>query len=502
VLRTMTNITVTSPARFDWGTAIPRALVILVLLTCVSPVYGQTSVQPRFTATAGWTDNIDLAPPGQETSGELWQLLPGLRAGYDSSVEHATLDYQLRALFFSGGHHDIFHQGSLYSTTQLLPEWLFLDIGGQRTQGSGDPAIPVNLDYLFPANNIANFTAGTLRPGIRHVFRWARVDATFTRGFADQAQVNAPSVRSNEHDAAITVATPDAKNARFTWSTSYQRQQVDYDIVGADTFRYEAATAELGWRMTPSLQLLARGGKESDPRSGVDVGGLGSPFWAGGFDWSSGPRDELKLLVGHRFYGTSYEARWRRQTRLFALDANYTEQPASQDALLVQQNLAAPLVVFVPGTLAFTRVSADIFLDRRLYATAALVGRLTDIGVSVESEQRTYLSGAVGSDRERSVTVYLSRRLGALTEGKLLATVGQVNLLEGSLFEYTTQRYLASISRHLSRWSSVRLAAEHVQQTGQLLVFRANIVTLNFDLAVGGNPNDALAVAPLKPEHY
>src|SRR5690348_1393537 len=94
------------------------------------PAQAGTSFVPSIGAVAVWTDNLDLAPPGREKSGELGVVEPGLAFTHDSSREHAEIDYTLHALFFSGGHHDFLHSGYLLSVTQIIPEWFEVALVG------------------------------------------------------------------------------------------------------------------------------------------------------------------------------------------------------------------------------------------------------------------------------------------------------------------------------------------------------------------------------------
>ncbi|MGH8260698.1 MAG: hypothetical protein ACREUG_13550, partial [Steroidobacteraceae bacterium] len=261
-----------------------------VVLMCGGAARAATSFVPSIGAVAAWTDNIDLAPPGQEQSGEIFDVDPGLRLEHDSTLEHASLDYTLHALFFDGGHHDFLHSGDLVSRTQVIPDWFELDLSGQRTQGVADPALPVDSQYLIPVANLANFTTGLVRPVLKHTFHDFQVQASYTRGVSDSGLVSgqtvpesgllASSYRTNDRNAAATVSSVD-KNARLTWSTDYQRDQSDFSSPYSLHYLYEQANAELGLLTVSSLRLIARGGKESDPQNGISKGGLQSTYWAG-----------------------------------------------------------------------------------------------------------------------------------------------------------------------------------------------------------------------------
>lgn len=466
-----------------------------------------TSIVPRVDLSGTWTDNFGLTGSNQQ-SAEIWQLAPGLSFTHDSPFEHAVLDYQARELYFTAGQygdqHALIHSGSLFSDTKLIPQWFDLDLAGLRTQSAANPTQAVNNNYLFPTQNVANSTSGSIEPILRHSFRLLKIDAEYTRSFShNQQQQGQPTdlfANSNVSDAQAGVASVDAK-APVTWSARYERTQTDYNLAGFQPYKNEIATADLGYLLTPSIRLLAHGGKESDPFLGVSTGGLGSTFWAAGFDWSPDKNNDLKVLAGRRFFGNSYEAHWRHQSRLLNVQANYTEQPATQDGLLASQSLTPQQAIQplnIPGQQGFVRVSPDVFLQKQLDARVALTGRLTAVGVTIESQQRTYITvngvqvpqsgGAVADDRERSVSVFATRRLGPVTQAQLIASYSNVDLREGTGYQYKDKLVTASISRRLGAWTALSLLAEHDERSGGITPYKVNMVTLDFNMTFGHTP--------------
>ncbi|MGH8260243.1 MAG: hypothetical protein ACREUG_11185, partial [Steroidobacteraceae bacterium] len=228
-----------------------------------------------------------------------------------------------------------------------------------------------------------------------------------------------------------------------------------------------------------------------------------------------GPRDELRFLVGHRFFGRTYEAAWQRESRLLRLQVSYTEMPTTQDESMMQAPLAAAPLVRIPGTLGFTRLSPDVYLDKSLKGAATLTGRLTEIGLSVSSDERSYYAIATPGglvitprrrivsmvdetevapatpdyeDHQRSATLYANRRFGPFMTASLSATYSKDDLREGALAEYETQLYSATLMRQLGQRSSIYLRAQHVRQYGQVAAYSANVVSLGFNISFGHGP--------------
>jgi uncharacterized protein (PEP-CTERM system associated) len=473
-----------------------------------------TAVVPRVDVSGTWTDNLGLATTGQQ-SGEIWQLAPGLNFSHDSPLEHATLDYEAREIYFTGGpngdEHNLVHSGTLFSDSKLIPQWFELDLAALRTQSASNPTQPAssNSNYLFPVQNVANRTTGSVEPILRHAFRLFKIDAEYTRSFTHnqqlvgQPQSGVSLANSDNGNARATISSVDAQ-APLTWDAKYQRTQTDYNIPGYPRFLSESAGADLGVRLTTDIRLVADGGKESNPLEGVSAGGLGATYWAAGLDWSPDRYSDLKVVAGHRFFGKSFEAHCWRQSRLLNLQVNYTEMPTTEDAQLTSQSLIPQQTlqpINIPGQPGFVRPTPDVFLQKALDARLAITGHLTSIGVAVQSQKRSYItvngvqvsqSGAVGvDDSQRGVSVFATRRIGPLTEAQITASLNKVDLREGGAYGYTDKRLTARLSHRLGAWTSLILLAEHDQWSGGISAYKVNIVTLDFNMTFGQVPGQS-----------
>lgn len=486
-------------------------LAAAALVQSIGPAAADTSVSANVSASATATDNITLTP--SSSSGQIYQLLPGVSMREDTQHWHGNLDYHLTAAYFSGGErgHNLFHGGSLFSDAELVPDWFMLDLGGTRQQTLASAAGTIGLGVYLPTGYIANSTAGSVTPILRHKFGAARVEARFTRGFTHNDQptsqigyipTTAALVNTDVRSGAFTLGSPDA-GARFTWQGSYGRQEVRYAHGVAPRFLSENATLELGLLTTPALRLIGRGGEESDLHKNISRGGLQSVFWAAGFDWSPGSGNELRALAGRRFFGNSYEALWRWHSRLLALEARYDEQPTTQDNSLTA--LILPPTPPAPGleVTGFVRLGTDIYVLKRLQGSASLTGRATEVGVSVATEQRNYLSvngsmpvGPDLSDRFRSATAYATRRLGAYLQAGLVANYTRVEVREGSVPSYRLRRYSASLTDRLGARSFVSLGVERDERTNGP-AYKLNMVTLSGTFAWGGPVPDGFPTANL-----
>lgn len=479
------------------------------LLLGIPAAHAQTTYTVHLGAGASWTDNIDLSPPGVTSDAEIWQFLPGIHVKHDGEALQATLDYELQGYQYSGSQrgHDIYQSGNLYGEGTLVRDWLYVDAGAAANQSVGDPTVPANIGLLFPTGNIVDQTSASAAPVLRHKFAWFQLEASYKWGFVKYRPVGTVDEQlydASNQDGSFKLSSPDAK-AELTWGALYNRQETTYTEIVAPRWLYERAQADLGWLISPPMRLLAQGGTETDLSRSVVDGGLSSPFWLGGFDWSASPRDELRFLAGHRFFGKTFEGSLRHQGRLLTAQVSYSETPTTGANRAMPQALSEILVV-IPGTPppGIPRVTPDAYVLKKLDARAALTGRLTEIGVEVSSMEASYLTlnGAPApvssSDQIRAATLYVSRRLGARLQGSLQATFDHDTLREGFTQTYNDRVYSLNLSDQLSLHTLLTLTALHTDRFGAQR-YGVNLVSLTVNVSFGNTPGGFPSITPGPP---
>lgn len=456
----------------------------------VVSAHAATRFEPRIGVDVTWIDNVELAPPGTPKRDELiGQALPGFRLVHDGQNLQAYADYQLQAVYFNDTHdsNEVFHQAELGVQWAAIPDWFFLDLGGSRTQNVIDPSQPANLENIFQVGNLADATAGQATPILRHTFRLAALEASYTRGFLNYSRAGDATAGSLELDdsknesASFDLSSPD-EDALWTWRMNYHHDKVDYDI--AESFQYDQAQAELGFRVSPSLQLLALGGLESDPERDISSGGLESSSWQGGFAWRPSLRTELRALAGKRFFGTSYDFTLRHTGRALEADVGYHESPTTQTQSHVVRGITAP-GDFPPGLgPGFSRTTSDVYLLKRLDGRVGLRGRVTDIFLSAYSEKREYFSPIALEDKEQGVDLVATRRLGPRLRLQLYAGLSDTQLREGDDFQEHT--YTLALVRQVGALANITLSGNRFERSGGFRPYEANWVMVGFNIDFGG----------------
>jgi hypothetical protein len=265
-------------------------------------------------------------------------------------------------------------------------------------------------------------------------------------------------------------------NAVVGWSLSYRQDKAEYDI---DEITLEKATAELSYGISRTLRLIGRGGSETDPAESASNGGLDSTFYGGGFSWKSGEGNELQVIAGHRFFGTSYEGMARRRTRIADLEVHYQETPTTEAQRFGMRFVADPVNPLPPND-NFGRITPDVYVLKLLTGRINFEGRVTQIAFDVSAESREYILLDGITDRARSVGALFARQLGPRTRAELLGRLTRVDVREGGDYEDTN--YTVRLSRRLATRANLTLTGTRLDRSGGVNSYRANWVELGLEM--------------------
>ena len=461
---------------------------VCTALSLTNAARAETHFVPRFGADATWTDNVQLAPPGgQEDSELILQARPGLSFSHYSQRLQTFADYTLQAVHFTDSSDtETYHQVQLGLLGEILQDWFYVDLGAQQSQASVDPSQRVNVGNLFQVGNVADVRSVYITPMIRHRFRWAQLNASYTRAKVDYSEandlttINTAQDDSDNENIAVGLSSIDPEDL-ITWNATYGRQKVEYDI--GLPYRYDKATAEIGLRVAAPLRLIARGGMETDPRIRSDEGGLDESSWAAGFQWKHGERMELRALAGRRFFGNTYELEWSYAGRVLEANVNYNEAATTESQSRVLTGVNPPGGFPTEIDPRFDRITNDVYILKALGGRIGLRGRLTEIFIALRSEEREYLAPFNGlEDKYKGANVLVTRRLGPRLNLQASGGYTKSNLREG--IDYNEYIYNLTLARQLGNRTALTFSGNRVNRGGPV-GYNANWVVLGFTMNFG-----------------
>jgi uncharacterized protein (PEP-CTERM system associated) len=443
--------------------------------------------QPRLDAAEIYIDNIDLAGPGaSKDSAFITQVRPGFHYYEDRPRFQALADYEFQYSYFSGGadRNQGYHRLFADANGEIVQDLFYLRADAGADQVVANPGQPSSLDTIVNTNgNLVNGYSGSLTPYFQHHFGDTVADLSYTRGFvtyrgAQNAGFGDANITGSDNQriqASWGTSNPDL--TRFSWKVEFDRQEADYGSA-VPVFRYEEALATFRYGITRSLRLIAEGGSETDLSKVPPSGQLNTGFYQGGFEYLLGHANEIRLLAGHRFYGTSYDALYRFTGRLLQFESTYTEGPTTESQELFIRPLAGggvaqPVVtpVLVGGDLA--TLNSEVFIRKYSNTRLRLRGRRTAIELSLDVYRRNYPTDAPKDDRSIQALVGIIRNLNSRDRVSLSYGYRRYELLRQA-YDLRETAYRLQYLRQVSRSFSLTGTLGRLEGDGTITRYSAN----------------------------
>lgn len=279
------------------------SVTLLVLGLTLPPHFGARAgdlrVTPSIELRETFTDNIDLAPDGEEESAALSEFIPGMTLRSDSARLHGALDLFPILRHQTAGEDEGFSlAGDLagFGELEAVEDHLFLD-----AQASVSQQVLDNRDIASTANE-KTVALYRLSPNYRHRFGgFAEAEARYrlSQVFvdADSDAGGTPTV-SDSTTHSVTAALASGHDfTRFRWGFSGLLEE--QDRTDAEDISRQEGDLDLEYAIDHSFSLLAGAGYQTfddgEVRNEID-----GPTWRAGFRWRPGPRTDLRVTYGHR----------------------------------------------------------------------------------------------------------------------------------------------------------------------------------------------------------
>ncbi len=362
------------------------------------PSYESPGMVAGFTLGELYTDNLRLAPSGKAKQGSwITQIQPFFKLARSGPRFSGLLDYRLTASLYpaQSRYNQVAHNLKARGTFTVLPQHLFVDgialysrelINNESSSGSGT---------FFLNNNSANVARGAISPyWIDDLGRLGTVSLRYTLGrvmYNDNGISGQSAGRLNGipdiTSKAVQFSLQSPKDQTWGWNFGYSDQRIEPDF--GQGIEYAVAKLGTSWQVSNSTQLLADVGKENSFLPDGTTRRLGASFWDAGFKWSN-TRDYLRVLVGHRFYGKSYEFAWSHTAALLTTNVSYTERPTDINQQLLGQNFGQS--ISVPGSISNLPSLRErrVYLMKRAAASATYTMPKSHLRLALYDERRTF----------------------------------------------------------------------------------------------------------------
>ena len=348
-----------------------------------------------------YTDNLTLAPPGRpKQTSWVTQVQPFLRSARSGPRFSGIFNYMLSGYVYPGKsrYNQLSQNLNALGTLTLLPQHIFLDGTASYRQEIVDNRRPAGSGAFFVNNNQANVGVGTLSPyWIQDLGKVGTMSLRYTlgrviyndRGIPAQDEnllSGVPDVTSNSFQ--FGVVSP--KYETWGWNLGYSEQRLRPDF-GSDV-EFAMARVGVSRQVSTNTRVLVDGGKETKFLPDGTTEKLGASFWNAGVNWSN-TRDSLRLLVGHRFFGPSYDLSWTHFAARLTTNVRYAERPTDYNQQLLGMNpgsIGRPPSSTRPTIPSLTE--RQPYLSKRLSASAVYTMPKGRLRLTLYDERRSYFN--------------------------------------------------------------------------------------------------------------
>jgi uncharacterized protein (PEP-CTERM system associated) len=274
--------------------------------------------QPSISGTAGYSDNINLAPKGQEKSDFYAIVAPRFRLVGQGARLQTSIDYQLQTYYYGSGDVSNRPSHSLAGTATLeaVKDFFFIDGLASISQASISPLGAAPVANGTVNSNRTETRTFSLGPYVRGVIPGADIGylLRYTQAWTDTASSALSNSQSREWIAHLN-----SPPRLVGWDLDYNRRYTDFS--GQPTFSTETLRFRPYYQPDPALRVYGSFGHESNNYATANQSGT---IYGAGADYQPNGRFVANLLWEERFFGPSYSARISNRTPLSAWNIGYS----------------------------------------------------------------------------------------------------------------------------------------------------------------------------------
>jgi hypothetical protein len=410
------------------------------------------------------SDNIFLAPEGEEQSETVYTIVPEFYFTADDQRLNADIRYQPQAIFYSefDEFNEVFHIVDASLTAALVRDRFFLSLSAANFQTITEPEARIPSGNLSLTGNRTDARVLQASPYWQQSI--GQVDMLIRGTYTDFHYDDEDSDRyqsSNTRDGYFRLGNIERQQG-FAWQLDYTHRRTEYEI--SAPWKFQRAALNIGAWINDSTRLFVEGGAET-AFDNLYESNMDADFWEAGFQYAPSERLNLEVAVGDRSYGKSFRGDFSYDLKRGQLIASYTEGPANRSDLLLNRRPLAPSedldgALDRPG-------ESDRFVRKRGQVTWTTELAKSDFSLRVFSEireERTTADGEILDDEELAgLAVSWNWRFGSRTT---LGIGGDIADRNYSGFDDRFRRARLDVEYRLSEKLSIRAEAARFDQEG------------------------------------
>lgn len=288
------------------GRAAP-GLVVAGILLLAGPAQA-VEVSGRLSLGTVYSDNINLAPSGQEDSGFVYLGEPSIAIAATGSRYEFRLDYTLQAFYYQDQPDSTaaYSQGTTSLELEVLEEHLFLNSEAGVDQVVVDPAQPFSFSNIPQIGNRSNATRYQTGPEWCQDIFGSSLDITTAIGRVDYGD---DTLQDTDYQSIETDWTGPEKDRGLGWSLHHEYQAFGYEV--SPDAKRQLLELSLFFNLPGGWAPFATGGLESDVNDRTDAS-LQDGIWSAGLRRNTA-RSSFEASAGERSFGSTWSARLQYQ---------------------------------------------------------------------------------------------------------------------------------------------------------------------------------------------
>lgn len=289
-------------------------------------------ITPRLSVSETYSDNIRLAPKGQEQQSFVTDISPGLSVKGTGARFKLSLDYTMQNLFYQGdvSSNNTNHALAATANAELIEQAVYLDSRATISNQNISIAGPQAFDNINDTQNRTEVKTFSLSPYWLHSFgSFGSSEVRYTYDVVDYDSNTLARSTGNKLKLQFN-SGPQFNNLQ--WGLNYTAEKISYAdsqpaSAVADTDS-QIFTVNARYRLDSKFSLVGYGGYENFnfPVAGNDPSGAS---WRVGGAWSPTSRTSLEATAGRRFFGSTYALNFRHRTRRTTWSLSYSEDVTS-----------------------------------------------------------------------------------------------------------------------------------------------------------------------------
>lgn len=478
-------------------------------------------VTPHLNLRETYTDNVTLAPKGQEQSELVTQINPGVSVSKTGNRLKVNADYTLQTLSYlrDSRRNNINHQLSANANAEWVKDFFYTDASTSISQQNISLLGVQSPDNVNVTGNRADVRTYQISPYIRSRFgNFANYLVRYTHNAVSTSAAGISDSQGDRVNAELNSARAFYK---LGWRLLYSKEYTNN--TNFQDYEREKFSGELRYLLSRKLNLVGAYGYENNSFLTLGPKSEGS-FWNAGFVWTPSIRTKLEARVGRRYFGDTYLLDFSQRSRRTVWNVSYNEDittthsqffiPVAIDTaslLDIQFSSAIPdpliraqfiedfiiqngLPSTTAGSLNF--LADQAFLQKRLQAAVSLNGVRNTMVFSLFNVIRTsqtagVASGAPGSNdfllsdnvKQYGASAFWNSRLTARTSSNLGVSYSRNEFKNtGREDELTSVRL--GVHKQLAKKMNGSADLRHIERTSSETGndYKENAITVSLDM--------------------